>query len=412
VERAVRLVIALEQHFLRGPDGRTWTATDLPRRHWERYLRTFDEVRVVARVSDVAVVDRRWTRVDGEGVTVAPVPDYVGPAQYLRRSGEVRRAVRAALGGGDAVILRVPGTLGTVAAGILAGRSQPFGVEVVGDPHEVFAPGTIDHPLRALFRWSFSRALRHQCREAAAVQYVTRSALQRRYPAGALAVGASDVELAEEAFAADPGARRERPWGPAPDGGVGERVPFRLIAVGSMAQPYKGHDLAVRAVRLCRDAGLDVELVIVGDGRLRPELERLTMRLGLRAHVTFRGQLPAGEAVRRELDDAHLFVMPSRVEGLPRALVEAMARALPAVGTAVGGIPELLAPEALVPTEDVAALADRISRLFRDAGLRARLGRQGWATAREYREEALRPRREAFHRAVADAARAHAEGRR
>jgi glycosyltransferase involved in cell wall biosynthesis len=401
VEDAVRLVIALEQHFFRGPDERMWAATDLGRRYWDRYLGVFDEVRVLARARPVASIDEGWTRVDGDGVTVAPVPDFRGPTQYLQAALRVRAAVRSELRRGDAAILRVPGILGTVASRKLLGDRQPFGVELVGDPREVFARGAVKHPLRPFFRWWYTRNLERESRSAVASLYVTRSTLQRRYPPGAgnlLAVGASDVELPEVAFV--PTAERcERPVGPS--------SPFRLISVGSMAQRYKGHDLVISALRSCRDAGLDVELVIIGEGKERSELERQADRLGVRGHVAFRGQLPAGEAVRRELDDAHLFVMASRVEGLPRALVEAMARALPAVGTAIGGIPELLPPDALVPTEDAAALASRIRALYGDAALRRAWSRRSLETARAYHEAALQPQREAFYRAVAAAARTH-----
>ena len=65
----------------------------------------------------------------------------------------------------------------------------------------------------------------------------------------------------------------------------------------------------------------------------------------LRDRVRFRGQLTTPVDVRAELDRADLFVLPSRQEGLPRAMIEAMARALPCIGSSVGGIPELLQPK-------------------------------------------------------------------
>ncbi|GAB3976194.1 glycosyltransferase family 4 protein [Plantactinospora veratri] len=80
----------------------------------------------------------------------------------------------------------------------------------------------------------------------------------------------------------------------------------------------------------------------LGDGRYRPRLERLATDLGVRRQVHFTGTISAATEVRRQLDAADLFVMPSRTEGLPKALIEAMARGLPAVATSVGGIPELL----------------------------------------------------------------------
>ncbi len=85
----------------------------------------------------------------------------------------------------QAVIARVPGQVGTSLLWALRLRRHPYGVEVVGDPHDVFAPGAVRHPLRRLFRWQGSRALRRQCVESACASYVTERTLQARYPAGA-----------------------------------------------------------------------------------------------------------------------------------------------------------------------------------------------------------------------------------
>ncbi len=110
--------------------------------------------------------------------------------------------------------------------------------------------------------------------------------------------------------------------------------------------------------------------------------------------------MPAGEAVREEMDRADVFVMPSRQEGLPRATIEAMARALPCIGSTVGGIPELLATEDLVPPGDALALATKIREVVSDPERMARMSARNLAKAGEYRDEALRERRVAFYRHV------------
>lgn len=127
----------------------------------------------------------------------------------------------------------------------------------------------------------------------------------------------------------------------------------------------------------------------------------------------FLGHLPSGDAVRRELDSAHLFVLPSHQEGMPRAMIEAMARALPCLGTRVGGIPELLSRPALVDAGD-RALARRIADIARDPELRADLSRRNLTRAREFHERTLQPTRERFYQEVAAAtgirSDAHANG--
>ena len=152
-------------------------------------------------------------------------------------------------------------------------------------------------------------------------------------------------------------------------------------------------DVLIDAVGECANHGLDLRLTVVGDGKHRAELESRVARLGLGNRVCFRGRLPAGEAICDELDRADLFALPSRTEGLPRAMIEAMARGLPCIGSTVGGIPELLPPEDLVPPNDSSALARKIAEVVADRRRMARMSARNLEAVRDYREETLRNRR-------------------
>ncbi|GAA2360447.1 hypothetical protein GCM10010170_055330 [Dactylosporangium salmoneum] len=368
-----------------------WSTTGAANDFWQRYRAVFAEVRVVARVADVAGRPPEAARVDGDGVEVHALPHYVGPVGYLRRLPRLRAALRAAVGPGDAVLLRVPSSIGALLHRALRKAGTPFGLEVVGDPYDVFAPEAIRHPLRPLLRRWFTRRLRAQCRSASAVAYVTERALQARYPAapGAVTAAYSSIQLEEDAFVERP--RR--------DAGA-PRVALRLVSVGSLEQPYKGVDVLVEALPLLVRAGLEPSLVHVGDGRCRPVLERLVREKRLGGRVAFAGAVPGGAPVRLFLDDADLFVLPSRTEGLPRALIEGMARALPAVASKVGGVPELLGRDRLVPPGDPAALARAITALAADPAAMAAASARNLARARNYSAETLTRRRADFYRAL------------
>lgn len=383
----MNVLVSLEHRFARTPDGAVWTQTSFAYSFWTRYLEVFDSVRACARVKDVPAVSPGWVRADGPGVTFAPIPHYIGPLQYALRARAVQRALQAAASDPGAIILRVPSNLGSRLAALLRGR--PYAVEVVGDPHDVFAPGAVRHPLRPYFRWAFARRLGALCAGAAAAAYVTREALQRRYPpaGSAFTTHYSSVELPDAAFA--PAARPPR-----------TAAPFTVVTVGTLAQLYKAPDVLIEAAARCVDAGLDLRLALVGDGKYRPRLEALAAARGMAHRVEFVGQLPAGDAVRAWLDQADLFALPSRVEGLPRALIEAMARGLPCIGSTVGGIPELLPPEDMVPPGDAAALARLMCAVLRDPARRARMAARSLETARDYRDDILRERRVAFYREV------------
>jgi glycosyltransferase involved in cell wall biosynthesis len=352
--------------------------------------------------------------VDGDGVTLSSVPHYIGPAQYLRKIFSVRYAIAAGIDPTDSVVLRVPGNVGTVASRILRRRGQPFAVEVVGDPWDVFSKGASHHPLRPLFqRWS-SGALKGQCASACAALYVTERTLQKRYPppihrsgtSEALEFDASDVEMPEGVFRASNVEMPESAFVAEPRFPRAESRRFRMVCIASLEQPYKGHDVLLDAMAWCVRRGLDCELVLVGDGKIRRNLEHQVGKLGLEGRVFFLGQLAAGEAVRDEVDKGDLFVLPSRVEGMPRALIEAMGRGLPCVASAVGGVPEVLPAEALVPADDAVRLGELILAFAKDPALRNRMSHQNLIMAQKFRESELRPKREAFYRAVKEAARA------
>jgi glycosyltransferase involved in cell wall biosynthesis len=160
----------------------------------------------------------------------------------------------------------------------------------------------------------------------------------------------------------------------------------KLIFVGSLAQLYKAPDVLIDAIGACVHDGLDLELVLVGSGRYQSKMETRALALGLGSRVQFCGQLTTPEAVRRELDQAHLFVLPSRVEGLPRAMIEAMARALPCLGSTVGGIPELLPSEDLVAADDAPGLTKKIHEVLADPARMRRMSARNLQKARAYAE--------------------------
>lgn len=381
----MRVVVSLDARFHRTPDGSVWTEASFDYAFWVRYLEVFERVRVFARVRDVAAGAAAWKRVDGPHVEVYAIPYYVGPWQYLRHAAAIRGAARGAVDPGDAVILRIPSQVSTTLARAVAGSGRPYGAEVVSDPYEVFTVS--GHPLRRFFRWWFTTQLRRQCAGAASLAYVTERVLQERYPGPGIQVAVSDVVLPDEAL-------REFPRT------VHTKTQFTLVTIGSLAQMYKGTDTLIEAVGLCRQKGIDLTLRVVGDGRYRTRLEQLARRLGVAERIVFVGHVPSGAAVREHLDAADLFVLPSRTEGLPRALVEAMARGLPCLGSAVGGIPELLAPEDLAPPDDAEVLASRIAGVLLDAERQSKMSARNLEKARAYREEVLGPKRKLFYESV------------
>ncbi|OGL72361.1 hypothetical protein A3F28_00765 [Candidatus Uhrbacteria bacterium RIFCSPHIGHO2_12_FULL_57_11] len=165
------------------------------------------------------------------------------------------------------------------------------------------------------------------------------------------------------------------------------RVLHRIVCVARLS-PEKGIEALLRSLVEVRKSVLDAHLVLVGDGVLRAELENQTSILGLSDAVTFLGALPHQEALR-QIARGEVFACPSLAEGLGIVFIEAQAVGTPAIGTRVGGIPDVIEDGRtglLIPSADPSALAEAILRIFRDpesAGRMAvaaedKLGRFDW----------------------------------
>jgi hypothetical protein len=333
-------------------DNGSWSAMDpaTGAATWSRYARSGLALRLVAR-AQARTVPGAWP-LEGSPV-VGPLPYYVGLRGLGRTLPRLVSVIVTEVRRAEVVVLRLPGVIGLLAGLICRLLRRRYCVEVVGDPIDVLASGSLGRPARALAPVA-GFLMRSVVRHSSGGRYVTESTLQRRYPLpeSAPAVGVSDVRLGKAAFAS-----HSRRWRPGPVG---------ITTVGSQELPYKGHDVLLHAVRRLRSDGVDVSAVIVGDGRLHRDIVDLSCRLGLDDVVTFAGAVSDRGRLLGLLDQASVFVLPSLTEGLPRALVEAMARGLPAVGSAVGGIPELLDERFLVPAGDPDALAGAVAALSAD----------------------------------------------
>lgn len=166
----------------------------------------------------------------------------------------------------------------------------------------------------------------------------------------------------------------------APSPAVGTRLAPRVLAVGRFVA-QKGFDRLLAAWPQVVAAVPDATLRIVGDGPLRPTLAALAAE-----HASVR-LVPPTVAIEAEYRAASLFVLPSRYEGMPLALLEAQALGLPAVAyDCPTGPSDVLVPETgtLVPEGDVEALATALCELLADPARRTAMGRAAIARAREH----------------------------
>ncbi len=268
---------------------------------------------------------------------------------------------------------------GPLGALVAAGIKAPLVVSLHGS--DVYLPER-HRWLRGAAAWTFHRAAAiTACSDDLARRAAALGAPDERMRVIPYGADGSTFRPAE----ADERARVRAEWG------LGEGEAF-ILAVGRLVRK-KGFDVLLRALpQVVQEAG-PVRLLIVGQGDLRGELERLAAELGVNAYVALPGAVERDRlpALFRSCD---ILAVPSmhdergNVDGLPNVLLEGMASAAAIVASDVAGIPQVIRPGEtglLVPEKDPAALAGALVRLLRRPELRARLG----GAARQRVEEEL-----------------------
>lgn len=382
----MRVVFAHDHRFVR-LNGSVFSPGKLPYGSLSRYLSAFEAVVVAARVIDACSEQGivNLNEASGPGISFVKVPNVRNLQSFWSSRREAKRILKAVVSESDAVIARLPSETGSIAAACAMELGKPWAAEVVGCARDALKThGSVLGKLYAEIAFSRTRNL---VRQATHAIYVTERFLQQRYPCNGRTESCSNVDLPDVDRAVLE-ARRARIFGC-------EQRSFILGMAGSLDVDYKGVDLAIRALPSLLSTGLDVSLQIAGPGdSLR--WSKLAEDLHVRGHVHFLGQVRGGDGMRAWLDSIDCFLQPSRTEGLPRTLVEAMSRACPAIGSDAGGIPELLEQNFVFPRNDWRRLAELIRMLLGSAALRWDQARRNFFRSEDFCFRKLSRIREGF----------------
>ncbi len=189
--------------------------------------------------------------------------------------------------------------------------------------------------------------------------YVTEKFLQHRYPCRGETLACSNAELL---FSDDSVLDRRLEKIDT----TTQKSAVKIVTTGTIDVPYKNQQDVIKAMAVLKKHGMntDIHYYLIGPGD-KTRLASVAQQCGLENNVHFLGS-KSHEDVFAILDGADLYIQPSKLEGLPRALVEAMSRALPAFGTKVGGIPELLTTDCLYSPGNIKELAYLISSFTKE----------------------------------------------
>ena len=285
----------------------------------------------------------------------------------------------------DYVIVRLPSMIGFIASKYAKKYKVPCFVEVVACPWDAFWNHSMKGKLVAPFMWYYTKK---HIKNSKYVLYVTNQFLQKRYPTRGKNIGCSDVALKD--FNDSILEKRIDKI----DHSKGKLVLGTTAAVNVR---YKGQQYVIEALGKLKKEGItDFEYQLVGSGDTS-YLNGIAKRYGVEENVKFIGSL-SHEQVFEWLDKIDIYIQPSRQEGLPRGLVEAMSRGLPAVGARTGGIPELIKEKYIFSNSN--QNIDEICRILKSYSKEtlSQQAKENFEIAKQYTFEELNVKREEFYR--------------
>lgn len=351
----------------------------------QRYLQLGEHVTFLMREAPLTGDASRYSRITDRQCSFVPVPDLMSPSgrilNHLSAMQVIDREVREA----DLLVARIPSLTARLAVKRARALKKPCIIECVACNWDALW----NHHWKAKLSapWYFL-AQKMVLRNSTHVIYVTDDFLQRRYPAKGESIAISNVDIA----APDPAVLQRRLQHIASHNPA-ER-PFRIVTVANVGVPYKGQRDIISVLKSLSERGVEAEYHLVGGGD-RTSLHALARRLGVEARVIFHGALEHSR-VFDVLDQMDIYIQPSRQEGLPRAMIEAMSRGLPCAGAQTGGIPELIPAERIFRPGDFHQLT-KILLKFSDKTTLDADARQNFENAKHYESKYLDARRAAFY---------------
>ncbi len=310
-----------------------------------RYKQFCDELVCVCNIKEVAEPSSKQINSDGVKFVTTNKVNSISTMLFAEMANE--KIISEAMQDVDACIIHVPSRLSSQVIKIAQRLNKPYMVVVVACVWDGL--WNYDWRGKLIAPFSFLKS-RGEIRDAKYALYVTQHFLQNRYPSKGKTIGCSNVRL----FCFDDNVLRSRL----------DRIsdlestsrPTILSTLAAVDVPYKGQAYVIRAIAKLKKEGCNFEYHLAGGGS-QTKLIDLAKRLGVESQVTFYGSLSHDKVVGI-LDKTDIYIQPSKQEGLPRALIEAMSRACPAIASNIAGIPELLDAQFLFEKGDVDAICD------------------------------------------------------
>ncbi|MGM0934463.1 MAG: glycosyltransferase [Bacteroidota bacterium] len=352
---------------------------------FKNYLDVFDKVDIVCRVQKMEHLDNRWVKSSGPGINFISLPNEHGLKWFLNVNRYIKEEL-SAIFDTDSFCFKLPSMAAWEIFRQNKSKNLPYIFESIGDPEDAMVSSE-DSLAKRVPSMIFGHILKNRKRKivyhAEAGSYVSINHLQQKYPIkeDKVTESISSIRL-ESRYILNRSKKFDL------------KKSIRIIHIGSFI-PLKNQKDLIQSFKIISANYPQAKLDFVGDGPTRNACEQLVQKLELSSNVAFHGQVTGFDNIVKLLDKAQFFILPSFNEGMPRALIEAMARGLICLGSNRGGISELLEKEYLFPVGDYQQIADKLTCIIKNYSTEelGELSLRNIDKAKDFENEILQNRR-------------------
>jgi glycosyltransferase involved in cell wall biosynthesis len=348
-----------------------------------RYTNVFGHITFYSRNILLDRMVKKMSLIKNENVSFLGVNSFSSLLYYEKRY-EINYQIENA----DAIIVRLPSVLGLLAVRKAKQKFKPYLIELVGCPWDALWNHSWKGKLLAPFMWY---ATKKAVKNAPYVLYVTDEFLQNRCPSIGKTIGCSNVALPTlDESVLDARLHKIKQ--------ITKNKPIVIGTTAAVDVRYKGQEYVIQAIAELNKQGYNFEYHLVGGGD-KIRLQSIAKKYGVADKVIFEGSMPH-EKVFDYLDDIDIYVQPSKTEGLPRALIEAMSRSCPCIGSNAGGIPELLDNTCIFSNGDANELASILVSFDKEKMIYQ--AKRNFEMSKSYSKEVIETRRNKFFKDFAE----------
>lgn len=358
----------------------------------KRYADCFETVHLIARVKQVALFDLGMHNkpLPFTNVNYYEAPFFNSLSELCNCYSAIKDCAKKAIEGCQVALVRLPSWNGSIALHQLKGKI-PYALEVVANPYEQFHRYGGMQKVRA---YVVHRIVKHYCKSASSIAFVTKQSQQKIYEINKNKEDNtyySSIEL-KKSFFSDVAIKN--------DFFDNKTIPLRITHVSNMISgELKGHREVLQVAAKLTNTWREVSVTFAGDGPDVNYYKRLAEELGLAGKVNFVGFIDRDQ-LHDLLINTDIFLFPSKSEGMPKVLIEAMSVSVPCISSKVGGIPELLPEENIFECLDVDGMTNRIIELASDKKIYVDNAKLMYQTALEFESNVLAKRRVKFYECV------------